>query len=260
MNNYKQIETEKILNRIGKQFFIKYYKELKGKAEFIIDEAYTENSKKVRISNGRSIFRKNLYLEALTIISESNNVDEKERQKAKQYLFDETNNFSKGNNILKKEIVFVKDAPTNFPDWNKEDLIQLYTDIMQELFSRGFVRSKKIMAEIGESLAVEFLRENYGLNLNLCSNLSQANYDAIDENGNTYQIKAVTQNETGQIKTKGKEDKRFDFLIIVRLDDSYKLEKIYKYTWEDFWNMKTRKEDNKYVIKLNKKHDKYLLL
>ena len=78
------------LNSIGKRAFVKYYFDFKNKsidaclASF--EENYTHQGKYTRVVNAKRIFRENLQIQALEIISGADRVDEGTKTKAKTLL------------------------------------------------------------------------------------------------------------------------------------------------------------------------------
>lgn len=92
----KEKNCNDLLKKCGKQFFVKYYYQLKKQNLIdiidIIQENYSESSKKIRIINAKKIFSVNLQIEALNIIIK--NEDDVANQiiidKAKSILENET--------------------------------------------------------------------------------------------------------------------------------------------------------------------------
>lgn len=92
---WKQKRCNDLLKKCGKQFFVKYYYQLKKQNLIdvidIIQENYNESSKKSRIINAKKIFSVNLQIEALNIIIKN------EDDVANQTIID------KANSILENE-------------------------------------------------------------------------------------------------------------------------------------------------------------
>lgn len=82
----KGAETMEILNKIGKSTFIEHYYDFKHDLTPADDlpEDFTTNSKRSRTSKARKIFREGLHLEALQIIINSNRLDPKIVNRAKE--------------------------------------------------------------------------------------------------------------------------------------------------------------------------------
>lgn len=82
----KGVETMEILNKIGKSTFVEHYYDFKNGLTPADDlpENFTTNSKRSRTSKARKIFREGLNLEALEIIINSNRLDPKIINSAKE--------------------------------------------------------------------------------------------------------------------------------------------------------------------------------
>lgn len=132
-----------------------------------------------------------------------------------------------------------------------EDLAFAYSSIIQELRSRGIIRSKNVLGDLGEYLVIKHYNETPGL-----PNLSPAppgtqNVDALSRRGDRYSIKAMTGKVTGvfyglhDIGTSLPERQKFEYVIIALFDVSLTLRRINELTWEDFlkykkWNKRMR--------------------
>ena len=67
-------------------YFVKYYYNFKDKSRdeciMLFDEDFTDKAKGTRTGHAQRIFRENKHLEALTIIADSNRVDDATRKRA----------------------------------------------------------------------------------------------------------------------------------------------------------------------------------
>jgi|TARA_B100000586_G_C19833307_1_gene311454 hypothetical protein len=124
---------------------------------------------------------------------------------------------------------------------------------------REVLRTKNIVGELGEYYAVDFYVNNSRLpNLSIAPPGVQ-NVDALSRNGEMYSIKAVTSRNgtTGSFwdpDSINKNEKKFQYLLIVILDDAYSLDMILELTWEDFFeHKKYNKRMNNFNISLTKK-------
>ena len=124
---------------------------------------------------------------------------------------------------------------------------------------REVLRTKNIVGELGEYYAVDFYVNNSRLpNLSIAPPGVQ-NVDALSRNGEMYSIKAVTSRNgtTGSFwdpDSINKNEKKFQYLLIVILDDAYSLDMIIELTWEDFFeHKKYNKRMNNFNISLTKK-------
>ncbi len=88
-------------------------------------------------------------------------------------------------------------------------------------------RKLGITGEVGEIIVCSRLK------LNLLSNPISAGYDAVDTRGNKYQIKARrggSSNPGAKIGSFSKH--KFDYAVLVILDDNYKLVAMYKVSYK----------------------------
>ena len=123
---------------------------------------------------------------------------------------------------------------------DNRNIVELYSQILKELKHREVIRSKNLVGDLGEFLAIEYFNKNSELpNLNFAPP-SNKSYDAIDENGKRYAIKTITNNVTGVFyglnsNKSIKENKEiFDFAIVVKLDENYSIEKMLLLDWQQF--------------------------
>ena len=85
----------------------------------------------------------------------------------------------------------------NLNQLNTTELINTYSEIIKLLKTRGVIRTKNLLGDLGEYLAIEHFN-----NTSKLSNLQAAppgtqNTDAISRNGERYSIKSTTGNLTG---------------------------------------------------------------
>jgi len=84
--------VEELLRTMEMKTFVKYYDKFKNVSSHEIkqcmesDENYTKNSIDTKVSAGKRIFKENLNIQALDIISNSNRVDDKAREDALKIL------------------------------------------------------------------------------------------------------------------------------------------------------------------------------
>lgn len=141
------------------------------------------------------------------------------------------------------------------------DVWSLFGFVRQLLAERKLVRTKNIVGERGEFLAIETYKNIAGL-----SNLQAApegtqNVDALSRKGERYSIKTITlPNKTtgvfygiGELGT-DEYKKKFEYLLIVVIDNHFNLNKIFELTWDQFikykkwhktmraWNISLTKE------------------
>ena len=84
------MDLVRVLNSVGKSTFVKYYYNFKDKSRdeciMLFDEFFTDKAKGTRTGHAQRIFRENKHLEALTIIADSNRVDDATRKRATEIL------------------------------------------------------------------------------------------------------------------------------------------------------------------------------
>ena len=121
------------------------------------------------------------------------------------------------------------------------------------------LRTKNVVGELGEHYAIDFFNNNGKL-----PNLSFAppgvkNIDALSRDGKTYSIKSVTSRKgtTGSFwnpQSIENNEKTFDYLLIVILNDEYSVDMLLQLTWDEFFKYKSfNRRMNNYNISLTKK-------
>ena len=139
-------------------------------------------------------------------------------------------------------------------------IIALYSDLILELKSRGIIRTKNLLGDLGEYLAVEHYTNTPGLpNLQVAPPGTQ-NIDAISRKGERYSIKSTSGNLTGVFhglndpNSPEDESQKFEFVIVVLFDDNFKLKKILELSWDLFLHHKRwHKTMRAYNLSITKK-------
>lgn len=125
---------------------------------------------------------------------------------------------------------------------NSEELWLLYADAEAELKERGLVRTRNIVGERGEFLAVETYNSTSGLpNLQAAPEGTQ-NIDAISRKGDRYSVKTISESSrtTSAFHGMGEKDeiydseRKFEYVIIVQLKSNYRPKRILELTWDQF--------------------------
>ena len=151
-----------------------------------------------------------------------------------------------------------------------EDLLKLISpssNVIQELRKRGVLRTKNIVGEVGEYYAIKFYNKidsNIYASKKKLPNLTLAgkttkNVDALSRDGKIYSIKCVSSHNgtTGSFwNPEGirNNEKTFDYLIIVILDEQYGVDKMLELNWDDFMKHKSfNSRMNNYNVSVTKK-------
>tara|TARA_B100001989_G_C24500839_1_gene444796 strand:+ start:806 stop:1297 length:492 start_codon:yes stop_codon:yes gene_type:complete len=135
-------------------------------------------------------------------------------------------------------------------------LISPSSEAFLELKRRGVLRTKNIVGELGEYYAIEHYTKNSKLPSLSIAPVTVKNIDALSRNGEIYSIKTVSSRNgtTGSFwdpESIEKNEKKFDYLLIVIIDQSYALDMILELSWEDFFKYKRfNKRMNNYNISL----------
>lgn len=120
------------------------------------------------------------------------------------------------------------------------ELINLYGNIIQELKSKRIIRSKNVVGDIGEYLAIDYYCKTPGLPRLQFAPPSTENIDAISTRGERYSIKSTTSSTTGVFygvnspESTEPQKQLFEYVVIVMLNDNYQLEKIIELDWASF--------------------------
>lgn len=117
--------------------------------------------------------------------------------------------------------------------FTEEELLKLRISLDIEFRKRGI---KFSVGEMGETIAVNYFNKTPGL-----SNLQKAptgvkNVDALSRDGYRYSIKTVQNGKkTGTIyPDKDEKIQLFEYLLLVQLDENYKLKELHRFTWKQF--------------------------
>lgn len=133
----------------------------------------------------------------------------------------------------------------NIVKMNTEEVIDLYAASIQELRNRGVLRTKNVVGELGEYYVLKNYSTNEFFPVLKPTSLGTKNYNAISESGERYVIKTTTGRVTGAfygltpIYEGDQVEKLFDYVVICKLDDNYRVEGIYQLTWESFLELKS---------------------
>jgi hypothetical protein len=124
--------------------------------------------------------------------------------------------------------------PLNLAEMADDELIQLRAKLDVEMRMRRIAFS---VGAVGERLAIDYFRETAGLPNLQPAPTGTKNVDALSRDGDRYSIKTVCNaKKTGTIYPDSAErDKRlFEYLLIVRLSESWRLISIHQFAWSQF--------------------------
>src|SRR3989344_706945 len=128
-----------------------------------------------------------------------------------------------------------------FKNANDDDIWNIFAYASKELKKRGLVRTRNIVGELGEFIAIETYNEIPGLPKLQAAPEGTQNVDALSRKGERYSIKTISLpgNTTGVFHglsepgTTEKEHK-FEYVIVVVIDNNYDLVEMYEISWKQF--------------------------
>lgn len=124
------------------------------------------------------------------------------------------------------------------------ELIQLYSDILEELKNREVIRTSNLVGDLGEYIAIEYFNKNPSLPNLVFAPAGTRNIDALSRNGERYSIKATTTKLTGVVydlnppESMENQIQKFEFMLIVQMSKSYQLKRIIQINWNQFLKFK----------------------
>src|SRR3989344_5021174 len=126
-----------------------------------------------------------------------------------------------------------------------EQIWTLYAYLGLKLKERKLVRTRNIVGERGEFLAIKTYNETPGLAKLQAAPEGTQNVDALSRKGERYSVKTISEpgNLTGVFYGCGDQedkdpDKKFEYVIIVLIDKYYLPKKILEITWEQFLELR----------------------
>ena len=134
--------------------------------------------------------------------------------------------------------------PNNLATLSTEELISAYGDLIQLLKQRGVIHTKNVVGDIGEHLAVNYYNSRTDLAKLERSQTNTTDVDATVGN-DRYSIKSTTVNRTGAfhlpdtLTTEHTDAPAFEYVVVVMLTDTYRLQRIQQFTWREFLSVKT---------------------
>ncbi|MBO6794119.1 MAG: hypothetical protein JJ895_09415 [Balneolaceae bacterium] len=132
----------------------------------------------------------------------------------------------------------------NLDKLNTTELIQAYSEIIKQLKKRGVIRTKNLLGDLGEYLAIEHFNNTAGMSNLQAAPAGTQNIDAISRNGDRYSIKSTSGKLTGvfyglePLNSEKIDKQKFEFVLIVKFDDDFQLENIIQLDWQLFLKYK----------------------
>ena len=120
----------------------------------------------------------------------------------------------------------------------------IYALSIKELKKRNLIRTRNIVGERGEFLAIETYNNTPGLPGLQAAPEGTKNVDAISRKGERYSIKTITEpGKTtgvfygcGNIDDEDLPNQNFEYILIVIIGKDFQLKNIYELTWDQFLN------------------------
>lgn len=125
----------------------------------------------------------------------------------------------------------------DIPDLSRldnEELFVLRAKLDAEFSKRGVSSN---VGDLGEKLAITHFNMTPGLPNLLKASTGSKNVDALSRDGDRYSIKAYQKaKKTGTVypDSNNKDKQLFEYLLVVQLDENYKLKALYRYSWKQF--------------------------
>lgn len=132
------------------------------------------------------------------------------------------------------------DNEINFSRLSDIQLIGIYGKWIKELKKREIIRTNNIVGEIGEHLGIKHYNETKGLPKLQAAPTSTKSVDAISNKGDRYTIKTITNRTTSVFyginspDSIEKQEKLFEYVMIIILNKNYCIDKILELTWDLF--------------------------
>jgi len=132
----------------------------------------------------------------------------------------------------------------DFSKYSGIELIKIYGNLLEQMRKNHMIRSKNVTGDLGEYIVVDYYGRTKGLPKLQFAPPSTKNIDAISVNGERYSIKCVTTNTTGAFYGLEKDSNiesvkpLFEYIVVVKLDNTYQPEFILELDWETFFKHK----------------------
>jgi len=125
-----------------------------------------------------------------------------------------------------------------------DQLMELYSGILIQLKKRNIIKTNNLIGELGEYIAISHYCKTTTLPNLQKAPVGTKNIDAISRKGERYSIKSTTRKTTGVFydlnppNSNEKEIQKFEYVLIVKLDENFKLKNIIELDWNQFLKLK----------------------
>jgi hypothetical protein len=124
-----------------------------------------------------------------------------------------------------------------------EEIITAFATLMAAMRQRRIIRTKNVVGDLGERYAELIYRTHSQRGPITLVDTNSMDVDAKDSTGALYSIKTASPSttRTGAFhleKDHRDDNKAFDYLIVVRVNDLLQPAGVFEFTWNSFWNAK----------------------
>lgn len=139
-----------------------------------------------------------------------------------------------------------------------DEIVCAFATLMSAMRKRAIIRTNNVVGDLGERYAVLAYEQNPDRKPIHLFKTNTADVDAGDANGRSYAIKAASPASTKTSafhleQERTADQKAFDYLVVVQVDDLMRPKAVYELTWEYFWTTKRwSKRQNAWFLPLTK--------
>lgn len=127
----------------------------------------------------------------------------------------------------------------DFAGFPNSELIRFRAALDVEMRRRGIAGT---VGQLAEEIAIEFFKRTPGRPTLVQAAPGTKNVDALSQKGERYSIKCICRGrKTGTVYPDRLDRDRqlFEYLLIVKLDEDWRLEAIYEFDWETFCDVRS---------------------
>lgn len=237
----KEVSDNKVktyLKSIGKSVFVKCFYEFKDHT-FVEKCNLNIKSSEMRQRFANYIFANGLEYDALNICINSR-INKNYIKLAKKIFED--------NRIENQMVESKNQIIENIDKLPNDFIIDVFSNVIKVMKDREMVRGHNITGDYAEYLVKKYFENLLQIELHL-ETQSTKGFD-LKVNDERYQIKGITGNETSNFSNTDN-NRPFDYVIIVKFDNNFKVENMYKLNWEQF-NLCRKTYKNKVVLIIDK--------